>query len=135
MRQDIVHLLNNLREVIVKRVRVVDEQGPFGMGDPVPPVRELGEPADVGVFASDQFEEPEDVALPDIIQKRERGAGPEDAVLPVTAESNEGFAEIRLPGFKDFPDGESGETHVEQVEGEMGELKLFVGVVELKSFP
>ena len=135
MRLDIVHLLNNLREVPVERVRVVDEQGPFGMGDPVPPVRELGEPADVGVFASDQFEEPEDVGLPDIIQQRKRRAGPEDAVLPVTAEPDQGFAEIGFTGFKDFPDREGGETHVEQVEGEMGELVFLVGVVEFKSFP
>ena len=60
---NIVDLLNNLREVPVEHFRMVDEQRPFGMDDSVPSVRELGEPADVGVFAPDQFEEPEQVGL------------------------------------------------------------------------
>ena len=89
----------------------------------------------MGVFASDQFEEPEHVGLPDIIQQRKRRAGPEDAVLPVAGEPDQGVFEIGFTGFKDFPDGEGGETHVEQVEGEMGELVFLVGVVEFKSFP
>ena len=64
-----VDLFNNLGEMKVKAVRMVDEQRTFGMDDSVPPVRELGKSGDVGVFAPDQFEEPEQVGLSYVFQK------------------------------------------------------------------